>query len=337
MTSIEVAIKDAVLPAVLANAALLIAAPSLGCLNTYTRALSDLCRAYSLSVPDLTQVLQYRSTSSTSITSVKSNEGQEVTPGSMYLQDLNAKIKGEYVEPELDTVKQEFAEEYKDMYMACRKTPAPYKSHIPVANQNTSVGLEAQPALSLLPDDQQLTKPATPQNTNAVNGILLQENIPGKAHQVLDVPSPASSDKSIKQSKYNMITRASILESDGKVRIYSLEEAKTNRLMPVKRLRNNMDPLYCGMYVITEVEGPASSSFLCITFKEGKRFKIPFTHICEISSWTRNCFIIHYSSQDGQRKTYCIESGATNTSDGKMRSGFENNSAMLNWLQTFLG
>ena len=45
MTSIEVTIRDAIL--------------SSACLDTYTRDLSDLCRAYNLPVPDLTQVHQY--------------------------------------------------------------------------------------------------------------------------------------------------------------------------------------------------------------------------------------------------------------------------------------
>ena len=62
------------MPSALANVALLIAAPSLGCLNTYIKALSDLYRAYSLPVPDLANVHQYGSTLPSSITSVGCHE-----------------------------------------------------------------------------------------------------------------------------------------------------------------------------------------------------------------------------------------------------------------------
>ena len=73
--------KD-LLPSALSNAALLIAAPSLGCLRTYTRTLTDLFRAYSLPEPDLSHVLHYgRATSlspvTTMATEITSNEYQK--------------------------------------------------------------------------------------------------------------------------------------------------------------------------------------------------------------------------------------------------------------------
>ena len=133
MSSIEVSIKEAVLPPALANAALLIAAPSLGCLNTYCRALTDLCRAYSLPLPDLAQVLQYRPMTTSSITSTISEERQELRTMScqepkdnikkesvetMRCQVPNDKIKKESVVTELDTVKQELIEDSRPLHLS---------------------------------------------------------------------------------------------------------------------------------------------------------------------------------------------------------------------------
>ena len=59
----------AVLAPALANAALLIAAPSLGCLRTYTTVLTDLYQANGLPKPDLARVFGYKESYTTNVTS----------------------------------------------------------------------------------------------------------------------------------------------------------------------------------------------------------------------------------------------------------------------------
>lgn len=86
--------KDAILAPALANASQLISAPSLGCLNTYISAFTDLCRAYGIAVPDLKGVLQHIPMTTT-------------TPSAN-----RSKIKREYEESELDQVKRELPDEY---------------------------------------------------------------------------------------------------------------------------------------------------------------------------------------------------------------------------------
>ena len=77
MASIQQSMNHSMLPSALANAALLIAAPSLGCLKTYTRTFTDLCKAYGLPVPDLTHILKHKAElsamQSTMITPVRSS------------------------------------------------------------------------------------------------------------------------------------------------------------------------------------------------------------------------------------------------------------------------
>ena len=70
--------KESILPPALANAALLIAAPNLGCLSTYTRALTDLCAAYCVPVPDLTPILQYKTVPS-SASATNTDGGQVIS------------------------------------------------------------------------------------------------------------------------------------------------------------------------------------------------------------------------------------------------------------------
>ena len=60
MASIPQSVTHYLLPSALANAALLIAAPSLGCLKTYTRTFTDLCKSYGFPVPDMTPILDHK-------------------------------------------------------------------------------------------------------------------------------------------------------------------------------------------------------------------------------------------------------------------------------------
>ena len=85
MSSIQQSMNHSVLPSALANAALLIAAPSLGCIKTYTRTFTDLCKAYGLPLPDLTHILEHRSEPEHS--SMPSTMITPVKPSSMIISE----------------------------------------------------------------------------------------------------------------------------------------------------------------------------------------------------------------------------------------------------------
>lgn len=109
MASTELLIKEVVLSPALANAALLIAAPSLGCLNTYTKTFIDLCTAYGLPLPDLVHILQYSpmALSSSSISLPKTDCFRKPTQVTPDIQEPPAKyieIKKEPEDFEIDTI-----------------------------------------------------------------------------------------------------------------------------------------------------------------------------------------------------------------------------------------
>ena len=111
MSYVQQSIMQAVLPSALANAALLIAAPSLGCLSTYTRAFTDLCKAYGLAEPDLSLVLDYRPELAATVRSPNTIKYPEAKLNTLDLR---------YLEQELSELKKEtkisgFKEEFYDL------------------------------------------------------------------------------------------------------------------------------------------------------------------------------------------------------------------------------
>ena len=91
MDCINLAIKSAVLSPVLVNAGLLLAAPSVGCLNTHTTSYNldmepSTCESYGLPLPDLIHIIERRSTISSPYTSAKPSEYQmtRTEPGNFF-------------------------------------------------------------------------------------------------------------------------------------------------------------------------------------------------------------------------------------------------------------
>ena len=97
--------SEVVLPPFLANVALLITAPSLGCLNTYVKTLTDLCMVYNVPMPDFKHILQYKPTLSSMIPLTMPDTYQnDSSPGT---SETKNELKNEYTLHDVDIVKHE--------------------------------------------------------------------------------------------------------------------------------------------------------------------------------------------------------------------------------------
>ena len=282
----QLSVNCDVLPPALANAALLIAAPSLGCLNTYTTAITDLCRSYGLPVPDLAQVLEYRPTTSPSTKELVSCSKE--THNSTGSLEPKAELVQQKMEHECKPIKDEFeSSESESIAEVDNDTNSPVENP-----QITLVCKKAQP-VGYYGDDNPTTidmkRPRTRRDCSKRSSAnITQVRVPVSKEPEQPSPvienclTPPESPQYLNDTSYSEQPRDStplpqnrlynILHNNGKSQATpSLEEAKmilSHCRMPVKYAKSDIqEPINCGMYVTTIEQGSVYTPFLHIHSK----------------------------------------------------------------------
>ena len=334
MASLQLAMNSNVLPPVLANAALLIAAPSLGCLNRYTRAITDLCRAYGLPVPDLAKVLEHRVTTPPSLATTTEFDG--CTKETMGTSDIMES------KPELTVIKieKEFSSNENDYeipaYDRCSNEVQNCISLKEEMDKGTNETLrtshkiqeltQVQFALnktkSTISEKVQALKAKNPKNVPLGMGTLPAKN--GNGYYLYD--------KSVRDILHNYRksqTTPALQEGNMVLGCF----------MSVKFSQNEYEePVNCGMYYTTNDRGSTPSPCLHILTKNEGWTHVSFTKVSVVSIWNRESIIIHYFSvQNDEFKTIYIHPHATKLSNGNIRSKRDATLEIIHQLHTFIG